>query len=361
MLSHRELSSFPIAPVHKTKLVAAGFLVVEDLKDMKPSEISKETGIGLEESLDILKLVLGTNGKGDNSSRVEKSALDLLKQEQSLPHIVTFSEQLDNMLGGGVPLCKITELCGAPGTGKTQLCMQLAVDAQIPESLGGLEAEVVYVDTEGSFIVERLVDIVTATVDHCKQIASGDQDADDLADFTAEGVLSRIHYYRCHDYIELLATIHLLPDFIKQYPKVRLVIVDSVAFHFRHDFDDMSLRTRLLTSTAQNLIKLATTFKLAVVLTNQMTTRVRVGEASQLVPALGESWGHASTIRVILYWEGQKRYAWLYKSPSQQEARVPYQVTMGGIRDIVTEDDGNQGNDTSAEMEENPTKRQRIT
>ncbi|XP_060082548.1 DNA repair protein RAD51 homolog 3-like [Ylistrum balloti] len=360
MQMQRELSSFPLAPVHKTKLVTAGFVIVEDLKGMKPSELSKETSIGLEESLDILKLVLGTDEKGDNSNHVGKSALDILKQEQLLPHIVTFSEQLDNMLGGGVPLCKITEFCGAPGTGKTQICMQLAVDAQIPECLGGLEAEVIYIDTEGSFIVERLVDIVTASVEHCKHIAGGDQDSEGLRSFTPENVLSRIHYYRCHDYIELLATIHLLPDFAKQHPKVRLVIVDSVAFHFRHDFDDMSLRTRLLTSTAQNLIKLATTYELAVVLTNQMTTKVRVGETSQLVPALGESWGHASTIRVILYWEQQTRYAWLYKSPSQREARVPYQVTMGGIRDIVKEDERNDDNDT-VNTDENPMKRQRIT
>ena len=60
-----------------------------------------------------------------------------------------------------------------------------------------------------------------------------------------------------------------------------------------------------------------------------MTTKVKHGEGSQLVPALGESWGHASTVRVILYREGQQRYAWLYKSPSKKEATVPYQVTVG--------------------------------
>lgn len=59
-----------------------------------------------------------------------------------------------------------------------------------------------------------------------------------------------------------------------------------------------------------------------------MTTKVKHGESSQLVPALGESWGHASTVRVILYWEGQQRYAWLYKSPSKKESTVPYQVTV---------------------------------
>uniref|UniRef100_A0A2C9KIX7 DNA repair protein RAD51 homolog 3 n=1 Tax=Biomphalaria glabrata TaxID=6526 RepID=A0A2C9KIX7_BIOGL len=74
------------------------------------------------------------------------------------------------MLGDGIPLGKITEICGAPGLGKTQLCLQLAVDVQIPVDIGGLDGEAVYIDTEGSFIVERLVDIATATVDHCQLI-----------------------------------------------------------------------------------------------------------------------------------------------------------------------------------------------
>ncbi len=54
-------------------------------------------------------------------SRDSVTALDLLKDEQSQQCIITFSEQIDSLLGGGVPLCKITELCGAPGIGKTQI------------------------------------------------------------------------------------------------------------------------------------------------------------------------------------------------------------------------------------------------
>lgn len=48
------------------------------------------------------------------------------------------------MLGGGVPLTKLSEFCGAPGIGKTQLGMQLAVNVQIPDSLGGVAGEAVY-------------------------------------------------------------------------------------------------------------------------------------------------------------------------------------------------------------------------
>ena len=50
-----------------------------------------------------------------------RSALEMLKAERLQGYIVTFCAKLDSMLGGGVPLGKITEFCGAPGTGKTQL------------------------------------------------------------------------------------------------------------------------------------------------------------------------------------------------------------------------------------------------
>ena len=49
------------------------------------------------------------------------SALELLQREQAEGSIVTFCAAIDEMLGGGVALGKLTEFCGAPGLGKTQL------------------------------------------------------------------------------------------------------------------------------------------------------------------------------------------------------------------------------------------------
>lgn len=40
--------------------------------------------------------------------------------------------------------------------------------------------------------------------------------------------------------------------------------MDSIAFHFRQDFDDMALRTRLLSGMALKLMELANNFSLAV-------------------------------------------------------------------------------------------------
>lgn len=48
--------------------------------------------------------------------------------------------------------------------------LQLAVDVQIPEYLGGVGGEAIYIDTEGSFVVERAAEIAEAAVLHCQNI-----------------------------------------------------------------------------------------------------------------------------------------------------------------------------------------------
>ena len=46
--------------------------------------------------------------------------------------------------------------------------------------------------------------------------------------------------------------------------QVKVVIIDSVTFHFRQDFTDMVLRTRLLSGMAQKLMNIADRFDIAV-------------------------------------------------------------------------------------------------
>ncbi|KAM5216042.1 DNA repair protein RAD51 homolog 3 isoform 3-T3 [Hipposideros larvatus] len=295
----RHLVSFPLSPAVRVKLVSAGFQTAEELLEVKPSELSKEVGISKEEALETLQIIRReclTNKPrhaGTAESGKKCTALKLLEQEHTQSFIITFCSALDNILGGGVPLTKITEICGAPGVGKTQLCMQLAIDVQIPECFGGVEGEAVFIDTEGSFIVDRVVDLATACIQHLQLIAGthmGEEHPKALEDFTLENILSHIYYFRCHDYTELLAQVYLLPDFLSEHSKV--------------------------------------------ILTNQMTTKIDRNQAS-LVPALGESWGHAATIRLIFHWNQKQRLATLYKSPSQKESTVLFQITPQGFRDAV--------------------------
>ena len=55
---------------------------------------------------------------------------------------------------------------------------------------------------------------------------------------------------------------------------------------------------------------------------------LRSGSQSQLVPALGETWGHSCTVRVVLLPDSGTRRAVLLKSPSKREASVPYLITV---------------------------------
>lgn len=104
-----------------------------------------------------------------------------------------------------------------------------------------------------------------------------------------------------------------------------LVVVDSISVHFRHEVDGWGARGRVLAGLAEDLreitrLGLPHTSGVAVVLTNQVTTRFTAtsssSSSSYLAPALGESWGQHSDIRVSLLYaeDGVSRAACLLKS-----------------------------------------------
>ena len=97
-----------------------------------------ELNVSPSEALEIIRLVTGKSADGSNTQEHPSgtknnhplpsggiasgghSALELLKVEQLKGYVVTFCAKVDAMLGGGIPVGKVTELCGAPGIGKTQ-------------------------------------------------------------------------------------------------------------------------------------------------------------------------------------------------------------------------------------------------
>uniref|UniRef100_A0A3B5MLG4 DNA repair protein RAD51 homolog 3 n=1 Tax=Xiphophorus couchianus TaxID=32473 RepID=A0A3B5MLG4_9TELE len=302
----RPVSSLSLGSSLKGKLVRAGFQFTTDLQDLNPEHLSAEAGVSQQEALEALQAASSGHGVAP------VTALELLQKEEEFRSIVTFCSQLDEALGGGVPVGKVTEICGAPGVGKTQLCLQLAVDVQVPAVFGGLGGQVLFVDTEGGFQVQRLVDLAGAAVRHCSLLAEDEEQRVAMTTFTVETILSNV---RCRDYVELLAELHLLADFLSNRPRLRLLVIDSVAFPFLRLHDDLSQRTRLLQGLGLRLIAAATGHNIAVVTTNHMTTRLHSSQA-QLAPALGDVWGHAPSIRLLLRWEESRRLASIVKSPA---------------------------------------------
>ncbi len=76
-----------------------------------------------------------------------KQVSQLLQQSHAI-----FGGELDVFLKGGITHGHITEFSGAPGLGKTQLCLQLAFSNTLH---GGASNGVLYIDTEGAFNSSR--------------------------------------------------------------------------------------------------------------------------------------------------------------------------------------------------------------
>ncbi|KAI5012000.1 hypothetical protein ZWY2020_024134 [Hordeum vulgare] len=263
-----------------------------------------------------------------------QNAWDMLSEEQSQKHITTGSGSLNDILGGGIHCKEVTEIGGVPGVGKTQLGIQLAINVQIPVDYGGLGGKAVYIDTEGSFMVERVYQIAEGCISDIMEYfpCHHDKASSGQENLQPESFLAGIYYFRICSYTEQIAVINYLEKFLGEHKDVRIVIIDSVTFHFRQDFEDLALRTRVLSGLSLKLMKLSKAYNLAVVLLNQVTTKFTEG-SFQLTLALGDSWSHSCTNRLILYWKGNERCAYLDKSPSLPVASTPYAVTSKGVRD----------------------------
>lgn len=404
-MSRRPVSTFPLSQDQINSLINAGYTIASDIRKVQPARLASDLSCSLDDALNILhqcqqvvkenhpnsshsRTNTNQNTANNNGNRVNNSnnissssgkrkgasALEMLEKARKRPGIITFSPEIDKQLfsgSGGVPIGQMTEFCGAPGLGKTQICMQLACNVTIPNAMGGVEGECVYIDTEGSFMVDRVHQIATSLESHLRKNVSavsnkrGSSDSSKgsgrkkMAVPCVSDILSKIYCFRVHDVTEQLATLKILPEFIVNHPKVKLIVLDSVAFHFRHDFTDMAKRSRALSQLAQDLNKIASDYNLSVVVTNHVTTRMGNksnsnnnssssgggdgsgggtggGESSgaYLAPALGESWSHAATNRVELFWNKSQRTARLTKSPSLSLRSVPYQIVAAGVRGV---------------------------
>lgn len=272
--------------------------------------------------------------------------------------IITFCRSLDQLLHrSGIPLGSLTEIAGLPGLGKTQFAMQLAVNARLPVLLGGVQGQTIYVDAEGSLAPERLETMAKALLQHCEHTLRkrGRELPSDFCE--ASQILEDVHVFRVLDEAAQTATLYSLPYWIQELSKasttpVKLIVVDSIAFHYRSASThktDYQERNRSLTRLAAFLNDLARDYNVAVVCLNQMTTKLissggsnnrSGGQSSRLVPALGESWAHAVTTRLLLSSDypqtdttSTRRFCRLVKSPCMPAGTAYYQVTEVGVRD----------------------------
>ena len=312
-------------------------------------------------------------------SQQRPSSNNMGNQRPLQSSIITFSRSVDVLLNGGIRVGELTEIAGAPGAGKTQLAMQLAINAKLPTEFGGVAGDTLYIDTEGSFAPSRCWDMATALVRHIhfgrERRKKRKQQVDERTVpewFTPESILQGVHVYRVHDVAAQSAVLFHLEERIKQHNQlvqqgqarpIRLIAIDSMAFHYRADdrnTTDFVGRTRQLTSLATRLSSIAEQYNVAVVALNQMTTKHVANTSNlhtvrqeangfqdhhqQLVPALGAAWAHAVTTRILLVKNPPSHQGTssntpihacrLTKSPCHPSGSATFQICKDGIRGL---------------------------
>lgn len=295
------------------KLRSAGLTTVEVVAVTPPKEIAEKTGIGFNTVLNIV------TAARKSLSLDFITAEELWKKRQNMVKCSTGSKNLDWLLGGGIETQAVTEFIGEFGAGKTQICLMLAVMAQLPSEKGGLNGNVVYIDTEGTFIPERIFEIASAM------------------GLDPHKALGNIFLARAYNSSHQCLLIEHLPKFCPEN-NVRLVIVDSMIGHFRGEYigrENLSERQQVLNSQLHRLLRLTEAFNLPVVVTNQVQANPTQFFGDPNKPAGGNIMAHACTHRIYLR-KGSKgvRTATVIDSPYLPENKVRFKITEKGIEDF---------------------------
>ena len=177
------------------------------------------------------------------------TATEVHQSRQDICYLTTGSKELDGLLGGGMETGSITELFGEFRTGKTQLCHTLCVTSQLPLEQGGCEGKAMYIDTEGTFRPQRLIEIA------------------EKYGLDGQDVLDNVSYARAYNSEHQLQLL-LQASCMMSEGRYGLLIIDSATGLYRTDYSgrgELSARQMHLAKFLRALSKLANQYGIACV------------------------------------------------------------------------------------------------
>ncbi|MDR1818816.1 MAG: DNA repair and recombination protein RadA [Methanobrevibacter sp.] len=248
-----------------------------------------------------------------------ETAFDVMERRKEVGRINVGSKAFNELIGGGIETQSITEVFGEFGSGKSQISHELAVTIQLPENDGGLDGECVFIDTENTFRPERIEQISAAF------------------ELDPQDTLQKIHIARAFNSSHQMLMAEKINELIQSGTNIKLVIVDSLMAHFRAEYigrESLATRQQKLNQHLHTLQNIATTYNVAVFLTNQVQARPDAFFGSPTKAIGGHVLGHASTYRIWLK-KGLagKRIARLVDSPHLPEGECVFKITSEGIVD----------------------------
>ncbi|XP_028105787.1 DNA repair protein RAD51 homolog [Camellia sinensis] len=265
-----------------------------DIKKLKDAGLCTVESVAYSPRKELLQI------KGISEAKVDKiieaaskliplgftSASQLHAQRLEIIQLTSGSRELDKVLEG-IETGSITEISSEFRSGKTQLCHTLCITCQLPLDQGGGEGKTMYIDAEGTFRPQRLLQIA------------------DRFGLNGADVLENVAYARAyntdHQSRLLLEAASMMVE-----TRFALMIVDSATALYKTDFSgrgELSARQMHLAKFLRSLQKLVDEFGVAVVITNQVVFQVdgsAIFAGPQIKPIGGNIMAHASTTRLAL-------------------------------------------------------------
>ena len=295
------------------KLIKAGFNSLESIAYTPPKIIKDESGLGDKTIEKLIKASMEQLGLGF------KSAEAVWEHRKNISRVTTGSQELDDVLHGGIETGSVIEFFGEYRTGKTQIMHQLCVNVQLPKEKGGLEGRALYIDTEGTFRPERII-----------QMSEG-------LDLDYKEVLKNIVYGRAYNSDHQILLVKEATSLIKE-KNIKLIVIDSLIGHFRSEYigrGTLATRQQTINAHLHDLLRLCDIYPdLAVVLTNQVQSKPDTFYGNPLRATGGNIVAHGSTIRIYLRkGKGEQRIAKVVDAPHLPEGEAVFSILESGISD----------------------------
>ena len=223
-----------------------------------------------------------------------------------MEHVPTGCRALDELLGGGVETGCLTLLYGEAGSGKTNVCLQVA------RNVAREGRRVAYIDTEGVSL-ERL-----------RQMCGDDFDA----------LLPRILFSEPYSNEEQEKLIGQAVKMVEQATDLGLIVVDSATMHYRLTLrDDDPEERRSLARQVARLLRVARKSDIPVVLTSQVWTDIEKGT---IEPLGGHMLSHncKSLVRLEKVGPALRRAVRVKHRHLAEGEAVRFRLTGRGVEDV---------------------------
>ena len=313
-MAQKSLEDIPgVGPAISEKLREAGYNEILAIAVASPKELAETCEIGEKKAMDIIegaKIVADIGGF--------ETGEDILERRKAVIKLTTGSKAFDELMGGGLESQSIVEFFGEFGSCKTQVCFQLAVNATMPEERGGLDSDVIVIDSENTFRPERII-----------------QMAEHLGLDPTE-TLRRIHVARAFNSQHQVLLVEKAIE-LAQEKKVKLMVVDSLTSHFRAEYigrGALAERQQILNRHMHELLNFATLNNAIIAVTNQVAAKPDAFFGDPTRPIGGHIVGHTATFRLYLRkGKAGKRIARLIDSPNLPEGEAVFLISENGVTD----------------------------